>query len=243
MSFLTAGTPEALRSPPMATREVPPFAIIHPVPEFIRGMSASNQGRGTMNRVALGAAVLALSALGAQAAYAQNMSLTSAEVSDGGAMKDEQVLSAEYGFGCKGGNISPSLSWSGAPSGTKSFVITNYDPDAPTGSGFWHWVVFNIPAGTTSIPKNAGDVKAKLMPEGAIQSRNDISTDGWIGPCPPADGTSHRYIFTVFAVDEEKLQYAKDHNVSAALVGFELHFHTLAKASLVGMYGRPAEKK
>ena len=117
-----------------------------------------------MNRVALGAAVLAFSALGAQATYAQNMSLTSAEVSDGGVMKDEQVLSAEYGFGCKGGNISPSLSWSGAPSGTKSFALTNYDPDAPTGSGFWHWVVFDIPAGTTSIPKNAGDVKANSCP-------------------------------------------------------------------------------
>ena len=102
-------------------------------------MSASNEGRGTINRVALGAAVLAFSALGAQATYAQNMSLTSAEVSDGGVMKDEQVLSAEDGFGCKGGNISPSLSWSGAPSGTKSFALTNFDPDAPTGSGFWHW--------------------------------------------------------------------------------------------------------
>ena len=188
-----------------------------------------------MNRVALGAAVLAFSALGAPAAYAQSMSVKSTEVSDGGAMKDEQVLN---GFGCKGGNISPSLSWSGAPSGTKSFAITNYDPDAPTGSGWWHWVVFNIPAATTSIPKNAGDVKAKLMPEGAIQSRNDVGTDGWIGPCPPADGTSHRYIFTVFAVDEEKLQYGKDHNVSAALVGFELHFHTLAKAIMTATYSR-----
>jgi len=193
-----------------------------------------------MHKVALGAAVLAFGTLGAQAAFAQNMSLKSGEVSDGAAMKNEQVFN---GFGCKGDNISPSLSWSGAPKGTKSFAITNYDPDAPTGSGWWHWVVFNIPAATTSIPKNAGDVKAKLMPEGAIQSRTDFGTDGWGGPCPPADGKSHRYIFTVYALDEDKLQYAKDDNASAALVGFELHFHTLAKASLVGMYGRPAEKK
>ena len=99
-----------------------------------------------MNKVVLGGAVLAFSMLGAQAAFAQSMSLKSAEVSDGGAMKEEQVLN---GFGCKGGNISPSLSWSGAPSATKSFAITNYGPDAPTGSGWWHWVVFNIPAGTT----------------------------------------------------------------------------------------------
>ena len=191
-----------------------------------------------MHKVVLGAVVAAFGSLIASGVYAQNMSLTSADVSDGGTIKDEQVLSADFGFGCKGGNISPSLSWSGAPSGTKSFALTNFDPDAPTGSGFWHWVVFNIPAGTTSIPKNAGDVKAKLMPEGAIQSRNDVGTDGWIGPCPPADGTSHRYIFTVFAVDEEKLQYAKDHNVSPALVGFELHFHTLAKAIMTATYSR-----
>src|ERR1700734_1691662 len=152
--------------------------------------------------------------LGAEAAAAQTMTLTSPDIAPGATIANEQVANV---FGCTGGNVSPALSWSGAPKYTKSFALTNYDPDAPTGSGFWHWVVFNIPAGTTSIPKNAGDVKAKLMPEGAIQSRNDVSTDGWIGPCPPADGTSHRYIFTVFAVDEEKLQYAKDHNVSAAL--------------------------
>ena len=193
-----------------------------------------------MYKVVLGAMVATLGVLTTPIAFAQSMTVTSAEVSEGSTIKDAQVANV---FGCKGGNISPSLSWSGAPSDTKSFAITVFDPDAPTGSGFWHWVVFNIPAGTTSIPKNAGDVKANLMPEGAIQSRNDVSTDGWIGPCPPADGTSHRYIFTVFAVDKEKLQYAKDHSVSAALVGFELHFHTLAKATLVGMYGRPAEKK
>ena len=188
-----------------------------------------------MNRVALGAAVLAFSALGAPAAYAQSMSVKSAEVSDGGAMKEEQVLNA---FGCKGGNISPSLSWSGAPSGTKSLAITNYDPDAPTGSGWWHWVVFNIPAATSSIPKNAGDVKAKLMPAGAIQSRTDFGTSGYGGPCPPPDGTSHRYIFTVFAVDVDKLPDAKDENASAALVGYDLHFHTLAKAILTATYSR-----
>jgi Raf kinase inhibitor-like YbhB/YbcL family protein len=121
------------------------------------------------------------------------MSLKSAEVSDGGAMKDEQVLNF---FGCKGGNISPSLSWSGAPSGTKSFAITNYDPDAPTGSGWWHWVVFNIPAGTTSIPKNAGDVKARLMPEGTIQSRTDFGTSGW-GRAMPAGQTASLHLYGV----------------------------------------------
>ena len=141
-------------------------------------------------------------------------------------------------FGCKGGNISPSLNWSGAPSDTKSFAMTVYDPDAPTGSGFWHWIVFNIAASTSSIPQNAGDVKKKLMPKGAIQSRTDFGTDGYGGPCPPQGDKPHHYIFTVYAVDEDKLQFAKDHNVSAAVVGFELHFHSKAKASFTATYGR-----
>ena len=110
-----------------------------------------------MHKLAL-AVVLVLGATGVQAAQAQNMSLQSEEVSDGSTIKDEQVANL---FGCKGGNKSPSLSWSDAPSDAKSFAITVYDPDAPTGSGFWHWVVFNIPAATRAIPKNAGNVKAK----------------------------------------------------------------------------------
>ena len=181
------------------------------------------------------AVVLALGAMGVQAAQAQNMTLQSEEISDGATIKDEQVANV---FGCKGGNISPSLGWSGAPSDAKSFAITVYDPDAPTGSGFWHWVVFNIPGATRAIPKNAGNVKAKLMPKGAIQSRTDFGTDGYGGPCPPQGDKPHRYIFTVYAVDEDKLQFAKDHNVSAAVVGFELHFHGKAKASLTASYGR-----
>jgi len=188
-----------------------------------------------MKGLVLGAVVLSCGAFAANAAFAQNMSLKSAEVSDGGAMKEEQVLN---GFGCKGANISPSLSWTGAPTGTKSFAITNYDPDAPTGSGWWHWVVFNIPVATTSLPKNAGDVKAKLMPDGAVQSRTDFGVGGWGGPCPPPDGKSHRYIFTVFAVDVDQLPYAKDENAMAALVGFALHFHTLDKATLTATYSR-----
>ena len=169
------------------------------------------------------------------ASQAQNMSIKSAEVSDGATIKDEQVFN---GFGCTGGNISPSLTWSGVPNGTKSFAITVYDPDAPTGSGWWHWVVFNVPASISSISKNAGDLKAKLMPEGAIQSRTDFGSAGYGGPCPSKGDKPHRYIFTVFAVDEEKLQFAKDDNASAAFVGFELHFHSLGKSSPTATYGR-----
>ena len=188
-----------------------------------------------MKILAVWIAALGVSALGANAAEAQNMTLTSPEISEGAMIANEQVLA---GFGCSGGNISPALNWSGAPTGTKSFAVSMFDPDAPTGSGFWHWVVFNIPAATTSFPKGAGDVKKKLMPKGAIQSRTDLSTDGYGGPCPPAGDKPHRYQITVFAVDVDKLPFAKNHNASAALVGFDLHFHTLAKATLTGIYGR-----
>jgi len=192
-----------------------------------------------MRKLALGAVALAFGALSASAASAQ-MKLTSAEVSNGATIKDEQVLNT---FTCTGNNISPSLSWTGAPKDTKSFVITVYDPDAPTGSGWWHWVVINIPPSTTSIPKNAGDVKANLMPAGAIQTRTDFGAPSYGGPCPPKGDKPHHYHFTVFAVDEDKLGFAQNDQASAALVGYELHFHTLAKASFVGLYGRPADKK
>ena len=117
--------------------------------------------RHSLGLTVLGAAALTVSTLGAQTAFAESMSLKSGEVSDGATIKEEQVFK---GFGCTGGNHLAGLSWSGAPSATKSFAVSIYDPDAPTGSGWWHWVVFNIPAATTSVPKNAGDLKAKLMP-------------------------------------------------------------------------------
>ena len=180
-------------------------------------------------------AALGLSLFGTSAASAQSMTLTSADIKEGATIANEQVFK---GFGCTGNNVSPALSWSGAPGGTKSFAVSMYDPDAPTGSGWWHWVVFNIPLGTTSLPKDAGDVKKRLMPQGAIQSRNDYGAFGYGGPCPPPGDKPHHYQITVFAVDVDKLPFAKNHNASAALVGFDLHFHTLAKATLTGLYGR-----
>jgi Raf kinase inhibitor-like YbhB/YbcL family protein len=180
-------------------------------------------------------AALGVSALGAGAANAQSMTLTSADIKEGATIANEQVFK---GFGCTGGNLSPALSWSGAPAGAKSLAITIYDPDAPTGSGWWHWVVFNIPANTTSLPKGAGDLKKKLMPKGVIQSRTDFGGDGYGGPCPPPGDKPHHYQITVYAVDVDKLPDAKNDQASAALVGFDLHFHTLAKATLTGLYGR-----
>jgi Raf kinase inhibitor-like YbhB/YbcL family protein len=178
---------------------------------------------------------LGLGLTGASAAGAQSMTLTSADIKEGATFANEQVFK---GFGCNGGNVSPSLSWNGAPGAAKSFAVTIYDPDAPTGSGWWHWVAFNIPPETTSLPKDAGDVKKKLMPKGAIQSRTDFGTDGYGGPCPPPGDKPHHYQITVFAVDVDKLPDAKNASASAALVGFDLKSHTLAKATLTGLYGR-----
>ena len=188
-----------------------------------------------MAKLSVWIAALGMSVLAAGAASGKGMKLTSPQIKNGGKIANEQVFN---GFGCTGQNISPALKWSGAPAKTKSFAIMMHDPDAPTGSGWWHWVVFNIPASTTSLPKDAGDPGKNLMPQGAIQSRTDFGSDGYGGPCPPKGDKPHHYHITVFAVDVDKLPDAKNDQASAALVGFDLHFHTLAKATLTGRYGR-----
>ena len=139
-------------------------------------------------------------------------------------------------FGCNGQNISPQLSWENAPAGTKSFAVTLYDKDAPTGSGFWHWVVFDIPAGANELKSNAGNLASNLTPQGAIQSRTDYGVGGYGGPCPPTGHGSHQYLFTVYALKTDKL--GLDVNASAAVVGFYLNQQVLAKASLVMYYQR-----
>eukprot|EP01037_Dinobryon_pediforme_P016316 gene16316-16493_t len=162
---------------------------------------------------------------------ANAFTLTSPDIKPNAKIADEQVFS---GFGCSGKNISPALAWSGAPKGTKSFALSVYDPDAPTGSGFWHWVMFNIPADVMSLPKGAGDVKSDTAPKGAIQSRTDFGSTGYGGPCPPKGDKPHHYHFTIFAVDTDKID--ADANASAAFIGFNLHFHTLGKATLTGVW-------
>src|SRR5262249_24455175 len=121
-------------------------------------------------------AVLSVALVAGVTTRASGMTLTSPDIANGAAIKSEQVFK---GFGCTGQNISPALSWSGAPAATKSFALTVYDPDAPTGSGWWHWVLFNIPPKTTSLHKNAGDVTSHLAPAGAVQSRTDFGAPGW----------------------------------------------------------------
>jgi Raf kinase inhibitor-like YbhB/YbcL family protein len=154
---------------------------------------------------------------------------------DGDYLRNDFVLSADFGFGCAGGNKSPHLRWSGAPEGTKSFAVTCYDPDAPTGSGFWHWLVANIPANVSELAEGAGSANGKL-PAGALQTRTDFGIPGYGGPCPPEGDHPHRYLFTVFAVKADKLDVKAD--TSAAVVGFNLHFNTLAKAKIMGLFKR-----
>jgi Raf kinase inhibitor-like YbhB/YbcL family protein len=154
---------------------------------------------------------------------------------DGDYLAKDHILSADFGFGCAGGNISPHLKWSDAPAGTKSFAVSCYDPDAPTGSGFWHWVVCNIPADVTELAAGAGSAGGK-MPAGALQSRTDYGTAGYGGPCPPEGDHPHRYLFRVFAVGKDRLDASAD--TSAAVIGFQLHFNTLASATIMGLYKR-----
>jgi Raf kinase inhibitor-like YbhB/YbcL family protein len=149
--------------------------------------------------------------------------VTSTGFADGGTLPDAQVHAK--------GNRSPQLSWSGAPEGTKSFAITCFDPDAPTGSGFWHWTVANLPADVTEL---AEGVSPDGLPPGAVEGRTDFGPPGFGGAAPPPGHGPHRYIFTVFAVDAERLEVTPDN--SGAIFGFNLHFHTLAKASITGVY-------
>jgi len=186
-----------------------------------------------MRILALAAFAFALSAIQAPAAFAQDLRLTSAEISAGGSIAKEQVFDES---GCNGGNISPSLNWTGAPEAARSFAVTVYDPDAPTGRGWWHWVVADIPAGATALPKNAGNAAAKLLPPGAVQSRNDFGTLGYGGPCPPP-GARHHYVFTLFAIGADKLAGASNGGAPAALAAL-VQSHSLAKASLIATYGR-----
>ncbi len=164
------------------------------------------------------------------------LTLRSNNFEDGDYLAEAHVLSEVFGFGCNGGNRSPHLEWSGAPAGTRSFALTCYDPDAPTGSGFWHWLVVNIPPGVAELPLDAGDPATGLMPAGALQTRTDFGRPGYGGPCPPPGDHPHRYLFTLFALKAETIEVSAD--TMPAVVGFMLNFNTLEKAALMGLYKR-----
>lgn len=158
--------------------------------------------------------------------------LKSPDLTEGDVIADAQVFK---GMGCNGENVSPQLEWSNAPAGTKSFAVTLYDPDAPTGSGWWHWVMYNIPANVSMLPPGAGDGKKKWMP-GVTMGTTDFGLKEYGGPCPPKGDPPHHYVFTVHALDVEKLEIPN--NATAGFVGFNLHGHRLDSATLTGVYSR-----
>ncbi len=164
-------------------------------------------------------------------ANAQTFTLKSNDI--GGQMTSKEVFN---GFGCNGNNISPQLSWSNAPEGTKSFAITIHDPSAPTGSGWWHWLIFDIDASINELVSNTGNIEANLSPKGSIQSITDYGTFGYGGPCPPQGHGFHQYVITIHALKVASL--GLDKNTNAAVVGFNLFANTIEKASIIAYYKR-----
>lgn len=162
---------------------------------------------------------------------AQTFTLKSNEL--GGQATEQEVFN---GFGCTGKNLSPQLFWESPPIGAQSFAVTIYDPDAPTGSGWWHWLIFDIPANTKELKSGAGNLSLKLAPDNSIQSVTDFKTQGYGGPCPPEGSKAHRYIITVYALKTEKL--GLDATANPALVGFMLEQNVIEKASLIFYFKR-----
>ena len=155
-----------------------------------------------------------------------HFTLSSPDVHQGAKIASTFVFN---GMGCTGNNQSPALQWSGAPAGTKSFAVTVYDPDAPTGSGWWHWVLYNIPANVTKIDRGH-------VPAGEKQGLTDFGSAGYGGPCPPTGDKPHHYIFTVYALKVASIDVPA--HASAAYVGFNLNANKLAMAKLTALYNR-----
>ena len=160
-----------------------------------------------------------------------SFTVTSTDVTDGEVLPMPHVSGV---LGAGGDDRSPQLSWSGFPEGTRGFAVTVFDPDAPTGSGFWHWVLTRLPASVTSLPSGAGSQDGAGLPAGALQLRNDAGFPGYVGAAPPSGHGPHRYFVVVHAVDTDALDVTAE--TTPAVLGFNLFFHTLARATLVATY-------
>lgn len=185
-----------------------------------------------MKNTFISAALLAMAGL----THAASFTLSSPEI---GANSQISQSFEFNGFGCSGDNRSPALGWTGAPKETKAFAVTVYDPDAPTGSGWWHWMVINIPENVTNLPNNSGVVGGANLPVGASQARTDYGVAGWGGMCPPLGDKAHRYIFTVYAL-KGRIDVPVD--ATAALTGYMINGNSLGNASFTATYGRPNAK-
>lgn len=163
--------------------------------------------------------------------FGQTFTLKSNEL--GGQALKKQVFNS---FGCNGENISPQLYWENPPAETESFAVTIYDKDAPTGSGWWHWLIFDIPKNVLELKSDAGNVNSNTAPEGSLQSKTDFGTYGYGGPCPPEGDSFHTYKVTVYALKTAKLGLDKD--ASPVMVGFNINNNTIEKASLIFYYKR-----
>jgi Raf kinase inhibitor-like YbhB/YbcL family protein len=158
--------------------------------------------------------------------------LTSPDIAHGKAIPENQVFNS---LGCSGRNISPALAWGNVPAGTKSFALLVHDPDAPTPSGWWHWIVYNIPGNVTSLPADAGNPAKHLMPGLAVQGRSDFGTSGYGGPCPPP-GRPHHYYFRLYALKVPKLDVPPD--ATTARIDSSVNATSLGEAQIMGLYGR-----
>jgi Raf kinase inhibitor-like YbhB/YbcL family protein len=182
-------------------------------------------------RISIYVALLAFAS--AYSIAAPVFTLSSTDIKSGGSVPSAYIFNQ---YGCTGGNLSPELQWSGAPAGTRSFALTVFDPDEKvTGSGWWHWVVYNLPATSDHVARGAGVVRSSLLPPGTVQGRSDLGTAAYHGPCPGA-GESHRYVFTIYALKTDKL--AVDTDATAAMVRFVLNDFILGSATLSATYTR-----
>jgi len=170
-------------------------------------------------------------------ASAAPFALTSAAFKSNGTIEQKNAGNV---MGCTGENKSPALEWKNPPAGTKSFALMVHDPDAPTGgSGFWHWIVYNIPADATSLAEGAGDAGGAGLPKGAVQGNTDMGKPGYVGPCPPP-GPKHHYNFVLYPLKVDKLDVPP--GATAAYVGFNANANVIGKpAKLTGVYARPKE--